>query len=91
MPSVVLNPTQVSAISSHFCQTQFVASNSTAIASVTDINNGINTLAMSVSIGGGSVSYSPAFSAPLSNLTAVQQAALICYISQTAMGVPLIG
>jgi hypothetical protein len=46
---------------------------------------------MSISIGGGAVSYAPAFSPPISNMTASQQAALICYIIQTAMGVPLMG
>jgi len=91
MPSVVLTPTQVTAITAHFCQAQIVAPNVTAIASTTDISSAVNTLAMSVSIGGGSVSYSPAFSPPVSNMTATQQAALICYIIQTAMGVPLVG
>ena len=91
MPSVVLTPAQVTTIASHFAQTQFATPNLTAIAATDQIQSGINTLAMSVSIGGGSVSYSPAFSPPLSNMTATQQAALICYIIQTAMGVPLIG
>lgn len=91
MPSVVLTAPQINAISAHFCQTQFVQSNSTAICATNDITAGISSLAMSVSIGGGSVSYSPAFQPPLSNLNATQQAALICYIIQTAMGVPLAG
>lgn len=91
MPSVVLTPAQITNIASHFADTQFVAPNNTAIASVSQIQSGISSLAMSVSIGGGSVSYSPAFSPPLSNMTATQQAALISYILQTAMGVPLIG
>jgi hypothetical protein len=91
MPSVVLTPAQVSQIAAHFAQTQFVVPNATAIAATDQIQSGINSLAMSVSIGSGSISYSPAFSPPLSNMTATQQAALICYMIQTAMGVPLIG
>lgn len=91
MASVVLTPTQINNISNHFCQTQIVVPNVTANVATSDITAGITSLAMSVSIGGGSVSYSPAFQPPLSNLSASQQAALICYIIQTAMGVPLIG
>jgi hypothetical protein len=91
MPAVVLTPTQINDIATHFCQTQLVAPGVTAIASTADIKNGISTLAMSISIGGGSISYAPAFSPPISNMTATQQAALICYMIQTAMGVPLIG
>lgn len=91
MASVVLTPQQITAISQHFCQTQFVNSNSTAICNTNDITSGISSLAMSVSIGAGSVSFSPAFSPPLSNLNSSQQAALICYIIQIAMGVPLVG
>lgn len=91
MASVVLTSPQITAIASHFAQTQFVAPNNTAICAMDQLQSGISSLAMSVSIGGGSVSYSPAFSPPLSNLSATQQAALICYIIQTAMGVPLIG
>ena len=91
MPSVVLTPTQIQAINDHFCQVQIVQPNLTAIAATDQIKSSISSLAMSVSIGGGSVSYSPAFTPPVSNMTATQQAALICYIIQTAMGVPLIG
>lgn len=91
MPSIVLTAQQIQDITTHFCQTQFVASNKTAVCATNDISSGISTLAMSVSIGGGSISYSPAFQPPLSNMTATQQAALICYMIQTAMGVPLIG
>lgn len=91
MPSVVLTQQQITDIAAHFAQTQFATPNNTAIASTTQIQSGVSSLAMSVSIGGGSVSYSPAFSPPLSNMTAAQQAALISYILQTAMGVPLIG
>jgi hypothetical protein len=46
---------------------------------------------MSISIGNLSISYSPAFPPPVSNMTAAQQSALICYMIQTAMGVPLVG
>lgn len=91
MASVVLTAQQIQAISNHFCQVQFVNSKAVANVATSDITAGISTLAMSVSIGGGTVSYSPAFQPPLSNMTATQQAALICYIIQTAMGVPLIG
>ena len=91
MPSVVLTPAQIQNINSHWVQTQFVASNSTQPCAYDQISSGISSLAMSVSIGGGSVSYSPAFTPPISTCTATQQAALICYIIQTAMGVPLIG
>jgi hypothetical protein len=91
MPSVVFTPTQINTIATHFAQTQFAATNQTAICAMDQIASGISTLAMSVSIGGGTVSYSPAFQPPLSGLTVAQQAALISYIIQTAMGVPLIG
>lgn len=91
MASVVLTPQQIQAISNHFCQTQIVDPRVTAIVATNDITAGISTLAMAVSIGGGTVSYSPAFQPPLSNMTATQQAALICYIIQTALGVPLMG
>lgn len=91
MPSVVLTANQIAAIGNHFCQTQIVAPNVTAIVGTDDIRNSISALAMSVSIGGGTVSYSPAFPPPLSNMSTSQQAALVCYIIQTAMGVPLVG
>jgi len=90
MASVVFTPTQIQQISSYFAQKQFVATNSTAICSTTDLQNAVSTVAMSVSIGGGTVSYSPAFSPPVSNMTTAQQSALICYIIQMAMGVPLV-
>jgi hypothetical protein len=89
MASVVLTPAQINAITAHFCQAQLVQPNVTAIASTADIKNGVSTLAMSISIGGGAISYSPAFQPPISNMTAAQQSALICYMIQTAMGVPL--
>jgi hypothetical protein len=91
MPSVVLTPAQITNISNHWVQAQVVAPNKTAIATTDQIASSISSLAMSISIGGGSVSYSPAFTPPISNCDATQQAALICYIIQTAMGVPLIG
>ena len=91
MPSVVFTPAQISQIAIHFAQAQFVIPNATAIANLDDLKNGVSTLAMSVSIGGGTVSYSPAFTPPLSNMTVAQQSAMICYIIQMAMGVPLIG
>lgn len=90
MPSVVFTPTQLRQIASYFSQKQFVAPNATAICSLTDLQTGISNLAMSISIGGGSVSYSPAFGPPVSNMTAAQQAALISYIIMEAMGVPLV-
>jgi hypothetical protein len=89
--SVVLTQAQIDAIVAHFSQVYHVQPNATAIVSTTDLSSAIKTLAMSISIGGGSVSYAPAFSPPVSNMTASQQAALICYMIQTAMGVPLIG
>jgi hypothetical protein len=91
MASVVFTPAQVNNIVTHFVNAQFVLPNATAICTTTDLTNSVNTLAMSISIGGGTVSYSPAFSPPVSNMTAAQQSALICYIIQTAMGVPLVG
>ena len=93
MASVVFTPTQVQAIVTHFGSVQFVMGDPNKIATVstTDLTTAVNTVAMSISIGGGTVSYSPAFQPPVSNMTATQQAALICYIIQTAMGVPLVG
>ena len=82
MPSVVLTQAQINNISSHFCQTQFVASNLTATCATNDITAGISSLAMSVSIGGGSISYSPAFQPPLTTLSAAQQAALRGAVAQ---------
>ena len=89
MASVVFTPAQIKQIATFFAQKQFVEPNATAICSLTDLQNGVSTLAMSVSIGGGTVSYSPAFSPPVSNMTTAQQSALIGYIIQLAMGVPL--
>ena len=89
--SVVLTPAQITEIATHFAQIWHVQKNLTAIASMTDLTSAISSLAMSISIGGGSVSYSPAFTPPVSNMSAAQQSALICYIIQTAMGVPLMG
>jgi len=90
MASVVFTPAQITQIATYFAQKQFVATNATAICSLTDLKNGVSTLAMSVSIGSGTVSYSPAFSPPLSNMTAAQQSAMISYMLQVAMGVPLV-
>jgi hypothetical protein len=89
MASVVFTPQQINQIATYFAQKQFAAHNVTAICSITDLQNGISTVAMSISIGGGTVSYSPAFTPPVSNMTAAQQSALIGYIIQMAMGVPL--
>jgi hypothetical protein len=89
--SVVLTAAQVSAIVTHFCQTQLVQPNATAIAGTDQITTAVNTLAMSISIGNLAISYSPAFPPPVSNMTTAQQSALICYMIQTAMGVPLMG
>jgi hypothetical protein len=91
MASVVLTPAQVSTIVAHFCETQLVRPNATAIAGTDQITNAVNTLAMSISIGNLAISYSLAFTPPVSNMTAAQQSALICYMLQMAMGVPLMG
>jgi hypothetical protein len=91
MASVVLTAPQVNTIVTHFCQTQLVQSNATAIAGTDQITTAVNTLAMSISIGNLAISYSPAFPPPVSNMTTAQQSALICYMIQTAMGVPLMG
>lgn len=90
MASVVFTPAQIKQIAVYFSQKQFVEPNKTAICALNDLQNGVSTLAMSISIGGGTVSYSPAFSPPVSNMTAAQQAALISYIIMEAMGVPLV-
>ena len=89
--SVVLTPAQVTTIVTHFINAQIVVPNVTAICTTTDLTNAVNTLAMSISIGNLAISYSPAFPPPVSNMTAAQQSALICYMIQTAMGVPLMG
>jgi len=89
MASVVFTPAQIKQIATFFAEKQFVQPNATAICALDQLQNAVSTVAMSVSIGGGTVSYSPAFSPPVSNMTAAQQAALICYIIQMAMGVPL--
>jgi hypothetical protein len=90
MASVVFTPTQIKQIATYFTQKQFVQTNATAICALDQLQSSISTLAMSVSIGGGTVSYSPAFTPPVSNMSAAQQSALICYIIQMAMGVPLV-
>jgi hypothetical protein len=90
MAAVVFTPAQILQIATYFGQKQFVATNATATCSLSQLQNGISTLAMAVSIGGGTVSYSPAFTPPVSNMTAAQQSALIGYIIQVAMGVPLV-
>ena len=89
MPSVVFTPAQINSIATHFAQQWFVVPNVTATASLDQLNSSVSSLAMSVSIGGGTVSYSPAFSPPVSNMSAAAQAAMISYIIQMAMGVPL--
>ena len=85
MPSIVLTAPQVNTIVAHFCQTQLVQPNATAIAATDQITTAVNTLAMSISIGNLAISYSPAFPPPVSNMTAAQQSALICYMVQMAM------
>jgi hypothetical protein len=90
MASVVFTPAQITQIATFFAQKQFVEPNATAIASLDQLKSSVSSLAMSISIGGGTVSYSPAFTPPVSNMSAAQQAALICYIIQQAMGVPLV-
>jgi hypothetical protein len=85
MASVVFTPAQIKQIAAYFSQKQFVAPNATATCAVDQLQTGISNLAMSISIGGGTVSYSPAFSPPVSNMTAAQQAALIGYIIDMAM------
>ena len=90
LASVVFTPAQINQIAVYFSQKQFVQANATAICALDDLKTGISNLAMSISIGGGTVSYSPAFSPPVSNMTLAQQSALICYIIQMAMGVPLV-
>jgi hypothetical protein len=89
--SVVLTPAQINDIATHFAQVWHVQQNVTAIATTTDLKSAVSSLAMSISIGGGSVSYSPAFTPPVSNMSTAAQSGLICYIIQTAMGVPLMG
>jgi hypothetical protein len=90
MPSVVLTAQQVKTIVNHFVQAQLVQPNATAIAGTDQLTTAVNTLAMSVSIGNLSISWSPAFPPPVSNMTAAQQSALISYMLQVAMGVPLV-
>lgn len=90
MASVVFTPTQIKQIATYFAQKQFVGPNATATAALDQLQTAISNLAMSVSIGGGTVSYSPAFTPPVSNMTAAQQSALISYILMQAMGVPLV-
>jgi hypothetical protein len=90
MASVVFTPQQITQIATFFGQKQFVEPNATAVCGLDQLKNGISTLAMSISIGGGTVSYSPAFTPPVSNMTLAQQSALIGYIIQMAMGVPLV-
>jgi len=90
MASVTLTAPQMAQIAAYFAQKQFVAPNATATCALDQLQTGISTLAMSVSIGGGAISFSPAFTPPLSNMTAAQQAALISYMLMVAMGVPLV-
>lgn len=90
MPSIVLTPAQINQIAVYFSQKQFVAPNATATCALDQLQNGISTLAMSVSIGNASVSWSPAFTPPVSNMTVAQQSALISYMLMEAMGVPLV-
>jgi len=90
MPSVVLTPTQINQICVYFSQKQFVEKNATATCALDQLVNGVSTLAMSISIGNAAISYSPAFPPPVSNMTAGQQSALISYMLQVAMGVPLV-
>jgi hypothetical protein len=90
MPSVVFTPAQISTIASYFAQKQFVEPNNVALAGIDQLKTAIANVATSISIGGGSVAYSVSFSPPLNALTTVQQAALLCYIVQEAMGVPLV-
>ena len=90
MPSVVFTPAQMRQIAVYFAQKQFVEPNATAICAIDHLQSAISTLAMSISIGGGTVAYSPAFSPPVSNMTTAQQSALISYILMQAMGVPLV-
>jgi ABC-type uncharacterized transport system substrate-binding protein len=89
MASVVFTPAQIEEIAVYFSQEQFVKLNATATCALDQLQSGISTLAMSISIGGGTVSYSPGFTPPVSNMTIAQQAALISYIIMMAMGVPL--
>ena len=90
MASVVFTPAQISQIATYFAQKQFVQTNQTATCALDQLKSAISSLAMSVSIGGGTVSYSPAFTPPVSNMTAAQQSALISYILMLAMVVPLV-
>ena len=85
MASVVFTPAQIKSIASYFAQKQFVELNATATCSLTDLQNGVSTLAMSISIGGGTVSFSPGFQPPVSNMTLAQQTALVSYIIEMAM------
>jgi hypothetical protein len=85
MASVVFTPAQIKQIATYFAQKQFAAPNATATCSLTDLQNGVSTLAMSISIGGGTVSYSPGFQPPVSNMTLAQQTALVSYIIEMAM------
>jgi len=89
MASVVFTQQQIQQIAVHFAQEQFVKPNSTATAALDQLQSAISTLAMSISIGGGTVSFTPAFTPPVSSMSAAMQAALIGYIIQMAMGVPL--
>lgn len=90
MASVVFTQNQIQQIATYFAQKQFVQPNATATAALDQLQSAISSLAMSISIGGGSVSYSPAFTPPVSNMTTAQQSALISYILMMAMGVPLV-
>lgn len=90
MASVVFTSPQIAQIATYFAQKQFGNTTATCATVALDaLESSISSLAMSISIGGGSVSYSPAFTGGAANLTTAQQAALISYILMQAMGVPL--
>jgi len=85
MASVVFTPAQISQIAAWFAQRQFVQPNATATCSFDQLQAGVSNCAMSISIGGGTVSYSPGFQPPVSNMTLAQQTALVNYIIEMAM------
>jgi len=91
MASVVFTPQQIRQIATFFAQKQFVEVNAAAVAGVDQLQNAVSTLSTSVSVGNGTVSYNISWSPPLTfTLTTAQQAALLGYIMQMAMGVPLV-
>ena len=85
MASVVFTPQQITQIANWFVQKQFVGQNATATCATDQLQTGVSNCAMSISIGGGTVSYSPGFQPPVSNMTLAQQTALITYIIEMAM------